>query len=104
MRCVPEVGTMNWKTASPAAVSGSGVGEPPSSVNVAVPVGTPAPGATGDSVAVTLIVWFGIGLAGSFERERLVDAWLTVWVSGSAEDAANLLSPLKVAPITCVPT
>src|SRR5205823_3059284 len=90
----------------PAALSGTVLPETmaPSSEKVALPVGTPPPGATGEKVAVTLMTCAGIGLAGLFDRLTLVDAWLTVCLKVGAVAGAYLLSPLKTASILCVPT
>src|SRR3984893_14743131 len=76
------------------------------SVNVTVPVGVPAPGATALTKAVTVTVWPNTdGL--TVELTVVVeDALVTTW--GDAESlpelAPKLLSPPSLAVIVCVPT
>jgi hypothetical protein len=50
----------------------------PLMVKITLPVGVPAPGATGATVALKVTVWVSVGLLGAGETVVVVDAWLTV--------------------------
>src|SRR4051794_7252611 len=69
-----------------------------------VPSGVPAPGETGDTVAVT--VTFCPPAEGLALEDTVVPvpAGLTVYVVAGDDDAVKLASPAKLALRTCVPT
>ncbi|GAO05931.1 hypothetical protein TPA0598_01_03010 [Streptomyces lydicamycinicus] len=58
-----------------------------------MPVGVPAPGATGETVAVNVTVSPTTDGSGAVETAVVVDAWPTVWVSAPTEPT-KLPSPL----------
>ncbi|MGW8969766.1 hypothetical protein [Streptomyces platensis] len=60
---------------------------------VTVPVGVPAPGATGATVAVNVTDWPTTDGSGEDVTVVVVAAWPTVWVSVPTEEL-KLASPL----------
>ncbi|MFE7546367.1 hypothetical protein [Streptomyces platensis] len=58
-----------------------------------VPVGVPAPGATGATVAVNVTDWPTTDGSGDDVTTVVVDAWFTVWVSVPT-DEVKLALPL----------
>src|SRR5207237_9183145 len=76
----------------------------PSTVKIAVPVGLPAPGATGVMVARMMTGWPTTGLGGEADSTGVVLALLTNWFTVGAVAGSVLASPLKVALRVCGPT
>src|SRR5215831_9786716 len=78
--------------------------EEPPSLNVTVPVGVPAPGATALTVAVNVTVWPNTdGLAD--EVTVVVEpSWLTVCSRLAEVEAVKLVSPAYETVIVCVAT
>src|SRR5262249_32431062 len=74
------------------------------SLNVTVPVGMPAPGATADTVAVKVTGWpVPVGLIDGL-RATVVAAGLTVSVTNADLLGAKVLLPTKEAASECTPT
>ena len=75
----------------------------PNALNVTVPVGTPAPGATGDTVTVTVSNSPVTGALSELVTLTAVAARWTTWVSDWLLEA-KFAAPLYVAVRPCEPT
>ena len=64
------------------------------SEKLTVPVGVPAPGATGDTVAVTTApAWPNVMFTGELDTVVVVDAWVTFIANGADVLAEKFAAP-----------